>query len=107
MRSSLLPGGEPPWRLPDKLTRAKKPARRARTGTAVPRRILPPATQVNETDRTAGSIFSMKRVFYILANAFAGVVLVLLLLDPTRPLAPVFVLLALAVVCAVVPRFLR
>jgi hypothetical protein len=49
----------------------------------------------------------MKRVFYILANGFAGVVLVLLLLDPARPLAPVFVLLALAVVCAVVPRFLR
>lgn len=48
----------------------------------------------------------MKRVFYILANGFAGVVLVLLLLDPARPLAPVFVLLALAVVCAVVPRFL-
>jgi hypothetical protein len=49
----------------------------------------------------------MKHVLYILANGFAGVVLVLLLLDPTRPLAPVFVLLALAVVCAVVPRFLR
>jgi hypothetical protein len=49
----------------------------------------------------------MKRVFYILANSFAGVVLVQLLLDPTRPLAPVFILLALAVVCAVVPRFLR
>jgi hypothetical protein len=49
----------------------------------------------------------MKRVFYILANGFAGVVLVLLLLDPARPLAPVFVLLALGVVCAVVPRFLR
>jgi hypothetical protein len=49
----------------------------------------------------------MKRTLYILANGFAGVVLILLLLDPTRPLAPVFVLLALAVVCAVVPRFLR
>jgi hypothetical protein len=49
----------------------------------------------------------MKRAFYILANGFAGVVLVLLVLDPTRPLAPVFVLLGLAVVCAVVPRFLR
>jgi hypothetical protein len=49
----------------------------------------------------------MKRVFYILANGLAGVVLVLLLLDPTRPLVPVFVLLALAVVCSVVPWFLR
>ena len=33
-------------------------------------------------------------------------VIVLLLLDPIRHLAPVFVLLALAVVCAVVPWFL-
>jgi hypothetical protein len=49
----------------------------------------------------------MKRVFYILGSGFAGVVLVLLLLDPTRPLVPVFALLALAVVCAVVPWFLR
>jgi hypothetical protein len=49
----------------------------------------------------------MKRALYALANVFAGVVLVLLLLDPTRPLAPVFVLLSLAVVCAVAPRFLR
>ena len=49
----------------------------------------------------------MKRDFYTLANGFAGVVLLLLLLDPTRPLAPVFVLLALDVVCAAVPWFLR
>jgi hypothetical protein len=49
----------------------------------------------------------MKRVFYFLANGFAGVVLVLLLLDPSRPLVPVFILLALAVVCAAVPWFLR
>jgi hypothetical protein len=49
----------------------------------------------------------MKCVLYILANGFAGVVLVLLVLDPGRPLAPIFVLLALAVVCAVVPWFLR
>jgi hypothetical protein len=45
----------------------------------------------------------MKGSFYVLANGFAGVVLVLLLIDPTRPLVPVFVLLALAVACAVVP----
>jgi hypothetical protein len=40
----------------------------------------------------------MKRVFYVLVNGLAGVVLVLLLLDPTRPLA---------VACAVVPWSLR
>jgi hypothetical protein len=49
----------------------------------------------------------MKRALYLLANLFGGVVIVHLLLDPTRPLAPIFVLLALAVVCAVLPRFLR
>ena len=42
----------------------------------------------------------MKRVLYIIANCFAGVVVALLLLDPTRFLAPVFALLALAVACA-------
>jgi hypothetical protein len=49
----------------------------------------------------------MKRVLHLLANALAGIVLILLLLDPTRNLAPVFVLLALAVVCNVLPWFLR
>ena len=48
----------------------------------------------------------MKRVLYLLANLLGGVVLVLLLLDPTRPLAPIFVLLGLAVLFAVLPRFL-
>ena len=48
----------------------------------------------------------MKRVLYFLANLLGGVVLVLLLLDPTRPLAPIFVLLGLAVLFAVLPRFL-
>ena len=48
----------------------------------------------------------MKRVLYFLANLLGGVVLVRLLLDPTRPLVPVFVLLGLAVVFAVLPRFL-
>jgi hypothetical protein len=48
----------------------------------------------------------VNRVFYILANCLvAGVVM--LLLDPTRPLAPIFVLLALAVVCAVMPWLLQ
>jgi hypothetical protein len=49
----------------------------------------------------------MKRVLYFFANGFAGIVLVLLLFDPTRPLSPMFVLLAVAVVCAAVPWFLR
>jgi hypothetical protein len=35
----------------------------------------------------------MKRALYFLANVLGGVVLVLLLLDPTRPLGLVFVLL--------------
>ena len=48
----------------------------------------------------------MKRVLYFLANLLGGVVLVLLVLDPTRPLVPVFVLLGLAVLFAVLPRFL-
>jgi hypothetical protein len=46
----------------------------------------------------------MKRALYLLANLLGVVVLVLL--DPTRPLAPVFVLLGLAAVCVVGPRFL-
>jgi hypothetical protein len=45
----------------------------------------------------------MKRALHFLANLFGGVVIVLFLLDPSRPLVPIFVLLALAVVCAVVP----
>lgn len=49
----------------------------------------------------------MKRVLYFLANGFAGIVLVLLVLDPARPLAPVFVLLTLAVACAVVAWYWR
>jgi hypothetical protein len=49
----------------------------------------------------------MKLVLYTLANVFAGLVLVLLLIDPMRPLAPIFVLLSLALVCAVMPTILR
>jgi hypothetical protein len=47
----------------------------------------------------------MKRLLYVLANLFAGVAIVLLLIDPTRPLTPILRLLALAVACAVLPRF--
>jgi hypothetical protein len=49
----------------------------------------------------------MKRVFYVLANLFGGVAVVLLLLEPTRPLAPNLGLVTLAVVCALVPWFLQ
>ena len=49
----------------------------------------------------------MNRVLYFFANGFAGIVLVLLVLDPSRPLTPIFVLLALAVACALMPWFLR
>jgi len=49
----------------------------------------------------------MKRVLYLFANGLAGIVLILLLLDPIRPLAPVFVLLALAVTCVIVARYWR
>ncbi len=48
----------------------------------------------------------MKRVLYALANLLGGVVLVLLVLDPTRPLAPIFVLLGLAVIFSVLRQFL-
>ncbi len=48
----------------------------------------------------------MKRACYTPANLLGGAVIVLLLIDPTRPLAPVLVLLALSVVFAVLPRFL-
>jgi hypothetical protein len=43
----------------------------------------------------------MPKMLYFLANLLAAFVLVLLFLDPTRPLAPVFVLLGLAFVCAI------
>jgi hypothetical protein len=48
----------------------------------------------------------MKRLLYFLSNLLSGVVLVLLLLDPTRPLIPIRLLLSLDVACAVLPRFL-
>jgi hypothetical protein len=49
----------------------------------------------------------MKHALYLLTNLLGGVVLVLLLLDPGRPLGPIFLLLAMAVVCAVLPSWLR
>jgi len=48
----------------------------------------------------------MKRVLYVLANLLAGLVLVLWLVDGSRPLGLILVLLALAVVCAVLPSIL-
>jgi hypothetical protein len=41
----------------------------------------------------------MKRLLSMLANALAGAVIILLMLDPTQPLAWACVLLALAVGC--------
>jgi hypothetical protein len=49
----------------------------------------------------------LRRVLYGMANLLGGVVLVLLFLDPGRDLLPVFALLALAVLLATLPRFLR
>jgi hypothetical protein len=49
----------------------------------------------------------MKRVLYFVANLLGGIVIVLLVIDPTRTLAPIFVLLGLAVICVVVAWFLR
>jgi hypothetical protein len=48
----------------------------------------------------------MKRALYVLANLLAGQVLVLLLVDSSRPLAPILVLLGLAAACAVLPSLL-
>jgi hypothetical protein len=47
----------------------------------------------------------MTRDLFFLANLWAGSVLVLLVLNPTRPLAPVFGLLVLSVFCIVLARF--
>lgn len=49
----------------------------------------------------------MNRVFYGLANLCAGAVLLLIILDPTRSLLPIFGLLALAVVLTFLPRYFR
>ena len=46
----------------------------------------------------------MKRAAYALANFLGAVALALLILDPTRDLTPVFVLLALAVVLVLAAR---
>jgi hypothetical protein len=48
----------------------------------------------------------MKRALYVLANVLAGLVLVLLLVDSSRPLVPVLAFLGLAMVCAVLPSVL-
>ena len=48
----------------------------------------------------------LKRVLWSAANVLGGAVLVLLLLDPTRPLLPIFVLLGTAVVFWVLPAII-
>jgi hypothetical protein len=49
----------------------------------------------------------MKHLLYVLANVLAAVAIVLLLIDPDRPLTPVLCLLAVALACAVLPAFVR
>jgi hypothetical protein len=48
----------------------------------------------------------MKRAFQLVANLLGAVVLVVLLMDPTRPLLPVFALLGMGAGCIVLARFL-
>jgi hypothetical protein len=48
----------------------------------------------------------LKHVFWSVANVPGGTVLVLFLVDPTRPLLPIFVLLSLAVVLTFLPALL-
>jgi len=48
----------------------------------------------------------LKRAFWFTANVLGGVVLVLVMIDPGRPLLPIFVLLGLAVVLMFLPAFL-
>jgi hypothetical protein len=48
-----------------------------------------------------------RRVLYLLANLLGGVVLLLLFLDPSRDLWPVFGLLGLAVLLMAAARLLR
>jgi hypothetical protein len=49
----------------------------------------------------------MRRALSLVGNVSAGAALILLILDPARDLAPIFALLAVAVVFAwVLPRFI-
>ena len=46
------------------------------------------------------------RLLSLAANVLGGIVLILLLFDPGRDLLLIFILLAMAVILAVLPRFL-
>jgi hypothetical protein len=48
----------------------------------------------------------LKRVLWSAANLLGGVVLVLLVMDPSRPLLHILVLLAVSVVLMLLPAFL-
>jgi hypothetical protein len=62
---------------------------------------------VRATARAAGLHgMWLKRLLWSAANVLAGVVLVLLALDPGRPLLPIFALLAVAVVLMLLPAWL-
>ena len=49
----------------------------------------------------------MNRFLYFVANFLGGIVLVILLVNPRRPLIPIFVLLGAAILCAVIPSLLQ
>jgi hypothetical protein len=49
----------------------------------------------------------LRHVSWSVANVLAGAVLVLLILDPSRPLLPIFILLGAAVTLMDLPAFLR
>jgi hypothetical protein len=48
-----------------------------------------------------------KRLLDFLANVLAAVTIVLLVIDPDRPITPIVCLLAVALACAVLPAFVR
>lgn len=45
----------------------------------------------------------LKRILWSAANVLGGAAIVLLVLDPTRPLVPILVLLGVAVVLMILP----
>jgi hypothetical protein len=49
----------------------------------------------------------MKRLLYFLANVLATLAIVLLVIDPDRPVTPMVCLLAVAVACAIHPALVR
>jgi hypothetical protein len=48
----------------------------------------------------------LKRILWSAANLLGGAVVVLLVLDPTRPLLPIFIVVGTAIVLMVLPALL-